>query len=171
MKDKLIVVAGGGGFIGGHLVAQLREQGCEQIRSVDVKPLDQWYQVFDDVDNIEADLKLRDECQDVCRGASEVYNLAADMGGMGFIENNKALCMLIVLINTHLLAGGARRQGRPLLLRVERLRLQRRQAEERRRRAAEGSGRLPGDAGGRLRLGEAVLRADVPALPRGLRPR
>ena len=103
MKDKLIVVAGGGGFIGGHLVARLREQGFEQIRSVDVKPLDEWYQVFDDVDNIEADLKLRDECQDACRGASEVYNLAADMGGMGFIENNKALCMLSVLINTHLL--------------------------------------------------------------------
>jgi GDP-D-mannose 3', 5'-epimerase len=103
MKDKLIVVAGGGGFIGGHLVGKLREMGCEQIRSVDVKPLDQWYQVFDDVDNIEADLKLRDECQDVCRGATEVYNLAADMGGMGFIENNKALCMLSVLINTHLL--------------------------------------------------------------------
>ena len=103
MKDKLIVVAGGGGFIGGHLVGKLREMGCEQIRSVDVKPLDQWYQVFDDVENVVADLKLRDECQDACRGASEVYNLAADMGGMGFIENNKALCMLSVLINTHLL--------------------------------------------------------------------
>jgi GDP-D-mannose 3',5'-epimerase len=103
MKDNVIVVAGGGGFIGGHLVARLRAMGHEQIRSVDVKPLDQWYQVFDDVDNIEADLKLRDECQDACRGASEVYNLAADMGGMGFIENNKALCMLSVLINTHLL--------------------------------------------------------------------
>ena len=81
----------------------LRDQGFERIRSVDVKPLDQWYQVFDDVENVEADLKLRDECQDACRGASEVYNLAADMGGMGFIENNKALCMLSVLINTHLL--------------------------------------------------------------------
>ena len=94
-----------------------------------MKPLDQWYQVFDDVENVEADLKLRDACQDACRGASEVYNLAADMGGMGFIENNKALCMLRVLINTHLLAGRARRQGRPLLLRFERLRLQRRQAD------------------------------------------
>ena len=64
MKDKLILVAGGGGFIGGHLVAQLREKGCERIRSVDVKPFDQWYQVFDDVENVEADLKLRDACQD-----------------------------------------------------------------------------------------------------------
>src|SRR5687768_17532502 len=103
MKDKLILVAGGGGFIGGHLVAHLRDQGFARIRSVDVKPLDQWYQVFDDVENVQADLKLREACQKACRGASEVYNLAADMGGMGFIENNKALCMLSVLINTHLL--------------------------------------------------------------------
>jgi nucleoside-diphosphate-sugar epimerase len=103
MSDKLILVAGGGGFIGGHLVAQLREQGFTQIRSVDVKPLDQWYQLFDDVENVQADLKLREACNRACRGVSEVYNLAADMGGMGFIENNKALCMLSVLINTHLL--------------------------------------------------------------------
>src|SRR5688572_32390299 len=103
MNDKLILVAGGGGFIGGHLVGFLRDQGFKRIRSVDVKPLDQWYQVFDDVENVQADLKLRDACQKACRGVSEVYNLAADMGGMGFIENNKALCMLSVLINTHLL--------------------------------------------------------------------
>jgi nucleoside-diphosphate-sugar epimerase len=103
MSDKLILVAGGGGFIGGHLVAQLREEGFTRIRSVDVKPLSQWYQVFDDVENVVADLKLREACQSACRGTSEVYNLAADMGGMGFIENNKALCMLSVLINTHLL--------------------------------------------------------------------
>jgi nucleoside-diphosphate-sugar epimerase len=103
MKDKLILVAGGGGFIGGHLVARFREQGYTRIRSVDVKPLDEWYQVFDDVENVQADLKLREACNQAVRGASEVYNLAADMGGMGFIENNKALCMLSVLINTHLL--------------------------------------------------------------------
>src|SRR5690349_1543031 len=103
MSDKLIVVAGGGGFIGGHLVAHFREQGFTRIRSIDVKPFDEWYQIFDDVENVQADLKLREACNKACRGASEVYNLAADMGGMGFIENNKALCMLSVLINTHLL--------------------------------------------------------------------
>src|SRR3954466_16422710 len=103
MSDKLILVAGGGGFIGGHLVARLRDQGFTRIRSVDVKPLEQWYQTFDDVENVVADLQLRDECQVACRGVSEVYNLACDMGGMGFIENNRALCMLSVLINTHLL--------------------------------------------------------------------
>lgn len=103
MKDRLILVAGGGGFIGGHLVARLRQLEGARIRSVDVKPFDQWYQVFDDVENIEADLKQRDACQEACRGATEVYNLAADGGGMGFMQNNKALCMLSVLIDTHLL--------------------------------------------------------------------
>jgi nucleoside-diphosphate-sugar epimerase len=103
MKNKLILVTGGGGFIGGHLVAHFRNQGYTNIRSVDAKPLDQWYQKFDDVENIVADLNLREACRMAAKGASEVYNLAANMGGMGFIENNKALCMLSVLINTHLL--------------------------------------------------------------------
>jgi len=99
----LIVVAGGGGFIGGYLVAELRKRGFSRIRSVDIKPIDEWYQVFDDVENLVMDLKRLDHCHTACRDAWEVYNLAADMGGMGFIENNKALCMLSVLINTHLL--------------------------------------------------------------------
>jgi nucleoside-diphosphate-sugar epimerase len=103
MPDGLVVVAGGGGFIGGHLVDSLRRQGYARIRSVDLKPLDDWYQTFRDVDNRQLDLRLRADCEQAVAGASEVYNLAADMGGMGFIENNKALCMLSVLINTHLL--------------------------------------------------------------------
>lgn len=103
MSQSFIVVAGGGGFIGGHLIARLREQGHRHIRSVDVKPVEEWYQSFPDVENVVLDLKERDACVAACRDAREVYNLAADMGGMGFIENNKALCMLSVLINTHLL--------------------------------------------------------------------
>jgi nucleoside-diphosphate-sugar epimerase len=101
--NDLILVAGGGGFIGGHLVARLLSQGRTNIRCVDLKPVHEWYQVSDEVENLVMDLKLRRNCDDACRGAKEVYNLAADMGGMGFIENNKALCMLSVLINTHLL--------------------------------------------------------------------
>ena len=103
MKNDLIVVAGGGGFIGGHLVADLLRRGFTKVRSVDIKPLDEWYQVFEQADNVVADLKEKEACIAACHGAHEVYNLAADMGGMGFIENNKALCMLSVLINTHLL--------------------------------------------------------------------
>jgi len=101
--NELIVVAGGGGFIGGHLVADLLRRGYRNIRSVDIKPVEEWYQAFPEVDNVVADLKEKRACIDACRGARQVYNLAADMGGMGFIENNKALCMLSVLINTHLL--------------------------------------------------------------------
>jgi GDP-D-mannose 3',5'-epimerase len=102
MARELTVVAGAGGFIGSHLVAALRDQGA-RVRAVDIKPLSEWFQVFDEVENVVADLKLRPECDRVCEGAADVYQLAADMGGMGFIEHHKALCMLSVLTNTHML--------------------------------------------------------------------
>jgi nucleoside-diphosphate-sugar epimerase len=102
MKKK-IVVCGGGGFIGGHLVADLLKQGQHEIRAVDIKPFDEWYQQFPEVENLQLDLQDKGACEQALRGAGIVYNLAADMGGMGFIENNRALCMLSVLINTHLL--------------------------------------------------------------------
>jgi GDP-D-mannose 3', 5'-epimerase len=105
-----VLVTGAGGFIGGHLVARLRQQGVEYIRGVDQKPLDQWQQRFDDVDNHSADLQELWACQSACQGIDTVYNLAADMGGMGFIENNKARCMLSVLISTHMLEA-ARQAG------------------------------------------------------------
>ena len=107
MADKhtsdLVVVTGAGGFIGGHLIADLRRQGYRRLRAVDIKPLDEWYQRFDDVENLSLDLSSIDACERACKDARLVYNLAADMGGMGFIELNKALCMLTVLINTHML--------------------------------------------------------------------
>jgi nucleoside-diphosphate-sugar epimerase len=106
MNDKLILVAGAGGFIGGHLVADLRRQGRQRIRAVDLKPFDQWYQRFPDVENLQLNLQDLGHCRRAVAGAGDVYDLAADMGGMGFIENNKALCMLSVLINTHLLMAG-----------------------------------------------------------------
>jgi GDP-D-mannose 3',5'-epimerase len=102
-NDSLISICGAGGFIGGHLVADLRKQGFQNLRAVDIKPLSEWYQLFDDVENLQLDLQDKSACSQAAAGASVVYNLAADMGGMGFIENNKALCMLSVLINTHLL--------------------------------------------------------------------
>jgi nucleoside-diphosphate-sugar epimerase len=103
MKEDLILVAGGGGFIGGHLVADLLRRGHTNIRAVDAKPFGEWYQVHDRAENVVANLSAKEACVAACRGVAQVYNLAADMGGMGFIENNKALCMLSVLINTHLL--------------------------------------------------------------------
>lgn len=103
MKNELVVVTGGGGFIGGALVADLRRQGYTKIRSVDIKPFAEWYQLFDDVENLSLDLNLKENCDVAARGAHQIFNLAANMGGMGFIERNKALCMLSVLINTHML--------------------------------------------------------------------
>ncbi|WP_312007940.1 NAD-dependent epimerase/dehydratase family protein [Nocardioides alcanivorans] len=102
MSDVDVLVAGGGGFIGGHLVADLLNQGLT-VRSVDVKPTDEWYQVHPDAENQVADLSLLDNALEHTAGAKQVYMLAADMGGMGFIENNKALCMLTVLTSTHML--------------------------------------------------------------------
>ena len=75
----------------------------KNVRAVDVKPLDEWFQVFADAENLQLDLREKSACEQAVQDAAIVYNLAADMGGMGFIENNKALCMLSVLINTHLL--------------------------------------------------------------------
>jgi len=103
LKDHKVAVCGAGGFIGGHIVGELLKSGVNVIRALDVKPLDEWYQVHPSVENVEADLKVAANCDLAVEGATAVFNLAADMGGMGFIETNRALCMLSVLINTHLL--------------------------------------------------------------------
>jgi GDP-D-mannose 3', 5'-epimerase len=108
--NDVVVVAGGGGFIGGHLIADLVGSGASRVRSIDIKPLDDWFQISPEVDNRILDLRDRGACREAVKDAKYVFNLAADMGGMGFIESNKALCMLSVLINTHLLLA-AREQG------------------------------------------------------------
>jgi GDP-D-mannose 3', 5'-epimerase len=98
---KKILVAGAGGFIGGHLVAALKKD--HHVRAVDIKPLGEWYQHSPGAEDRVLDLRIREACVSAIEGCDEVYNLAADMGGMGFIETHKAACMLSVLINTHLL--------------------------------------------------------------------
>jgi GDP-D-mannose 3',5'-epimerase len=102
-RDTLVLVTGAGGFIGGHLVASLLGDGYERVRAVDIKPFDAWYQLLPSAENLRLDLRRREACQQAARGARQIYNLAADMGGMGFIEANKSACMLSVLINTHML--------------------------------------------------------------------
>ena len=97
-----ILVAGAGGFIGGYLVKELLSAGHDVV-AVDVKALSEWYQIDDRADSRVQDLSLLKECISATNGVEQVFNLAADMGGMGFIENNKAACMLSVLVNTHLL--------------------------------------------------------------------
>jgi GDP-D-mannose 3',5'-epimerase len=110
LKGEKAVVCGAGGFIGGHLVQSLLAKGVEVVRAVDIKPLDEWYQVSKGVESLSLDLKDKASCLKTAEGASVVFQLAADMGGMGFIENNKALCMLSVLTNTHMLMA-ARDKG------------------------------------------------------------
>jgi GDP-D-mannose 3',5'-epimerase len=110
LKRKKAVICGAGGFIGGHLVQNLLENGVDVVRAVDIKPLDDWYQVSKDVENLSLDLKDKDSCLKAAEGVNVIFQLAADMGGMGFIENNKALCMLSVLTNTHMLMA-ARDKG------------------------------------------------------------
>ena len=109
MSQRKIVVAGGGGFIGGHLAGALLARG-HRVRCVDRKPRDEWHQIHEDAENVVADLQGLDACMAACDGMDDCYQLAADMGGMGFIEGNKALCMLSVLSNTHMMLA-AREHG------------------------------------------------------------
>lgn len=102
-KDDLIAITGGGGFIGGSLARYFRQKGFTRIRAVDKKPLDQWYQRIAGVENLSLDCSSEDVCHQVCEGAKEVYNLAADMGGMGFIERFRVECLRSILINTHMI--------------------------------------------------------------------
>jgi nucleoside-diphosphate-sugar epimerase len=96
------LICGAGGFIGGHLAKKLLHDGHEVICS-DIKPLEFWFQIFEENKNFSLDLKEYENCLKVSKGVDYVYNMACNMGGMGFIENNKAECMLSVLINTNLL--------------------------------------------------------------------
>src|SRR5512135_1597887 len=112
-KDDLIVIAGAGGFIAGSLTRYFHEQGFSNIRAIDKKPLPYWYQRTPGVESLCMDLSEKDACVEAVKGAVEVYNLAADMGGMGFIERFRVECLRSVLINTHLIdaawRAGARR--------------------------------------------------------------
>jgi GDP-D-mannose 3', 5'-epimerase len=102
-KHDLIVITGAGGFIGGNLARYFHEKGFAHIRAVDKKPLDQWYLRVPGVENLQLDCSAEETCKRVCDGAVEVYNLAADMGGMGFIERFRVECLRSVLINTHMI--------------------------------------------------------------------
>jgi nucleoside-diphosphate-sugar epimerase len=107
-KDDLIVIAGAGGFIAGALTRYFHDQGFTRIRAIDKKPLPEWYQRVPGVESLCMDLSDRDHCVKACEGAVEVYNLAADMGGMGFIERFRIECLRSILINTHMIEAAYR---------------------------------------------------------------
>ena len=107
-KDDRIVIAGAGGFIAGALTRYFHDQGFTNIRAIDKKPLPQWYQRVLGVETLTMDLSVWDNCVRACEGAVEVYNLAADMGGMGFIEKFRVECLRSVLINTHMIEAAYR---------------------------------------------------------------
>jgi nucleoside-diphosphate-sugar epimerase len=102
-KDDLIVITGAGGFIAGALTRYFHDKGFSRIRAVDKKPLPDWYQRVPGVESLSLDLSEKSNCIEACEGAVEVYNLAADMGGMGFIERFRVECLRSILINTHLI--------------------------------------------------------------------
>ncbi|WP_058185437.1 NAD-dependent epimerase/dehydratase family protein [Terracidiphilus gabretensis] len=110
IRGAHVLVCGAGGFIGGHLVNKLYADGAASVRAVDIKPIDEWYQKNSSADNRVLDLKKIEASHEAVEGIDGVFQLAADMGGMGFIEHNKALCMLSVLTNTHMLLA-AREAG------------------------------------------------------------
>src|SRR5215510_8376695 len=107
-KDDLIVITGGGGFIGGNLAKYLTDKGFTRIRAVDKKPLYEWYLKVPGVESVSLDVSHEENCHRACEGAVEVYNLAADMGGMGFIERFRVECLRSILINTHMIEAAYR---------------------------------------------------------------
>jgi len=107
-KDDQIVIAGAGGFIAGSLARYFHDQGFTRIRAIDKKPLPEWYQVTEGVESLCLDLSDDYNCRKACEGAVEVYNLAADMGGMGFIERFRIECLRSILINTHMIEAAYR---------------------------------------------------------------
>jgi nucleoside-diphosphate-sugar epimerase len=111
-KDDLIVITGAGGFIAGNLARYFRNKGFTRIRAVDKKPLCEWYLKVPGVENVCLDVSHEDNCHRVCEGAVEVYNLAADMGGMGFIERFRIECLRSILINTHMVEAAYRAGAR-----------------------------------------------------------
>jgi nucleoside-diphosphate-sugar epimerase len=111
-KDELIVITGAGGFIAGNLAKYFQKRGFTRIRAVDKKPLYEWYLRTPGVESLCLDVSNEDNCHRVCEGAVEVYNLAADMGGMGFIERFRVECLRSILINTHMVEAAYRAGAR-----------------------------------------------------------
>jgi GDP-D-mannose 3', 5'-epimerase len=160
--NSRVLITGAGGFIGGHLVGKLLKEG-HRVRAVDKKPQSQWYQRFAAAENLNMNLQEKGACIRAVNGCDWIYNMAADMGGMGFIELNKGLCMLTVLINTHMLMAARQSGATRFFFSLLRVYLRRLQAAANRQPCLKGGGRLSGRPGGRLWVGETFQRKNVSA--------
>ncbi len=157
-KDDLIVIAGAGGFIGGALTRYFREHGFTRIRAVDKKPLPEWYQRVPGVECLNLDCSREENCRRVCEGAVEVYNLAADMGGMGFIERFRVECLRSILVNTHMIEAAYRAGAQRYFFSSSACAYNTDLQKDPQVRALEGIRRLSGDGRTRLRLGKTDVR-------------
>ena len=128
-KNKMILVTGAGGFIGGAMVAELRRQGYRRIRAVDIKPLDEWYQVFDDVENLVLDLNLKENCERAAEGASRSLQLRREYGRHGLHREQQSPVHAVGADQYAHAAGRAEVRRQAVLLFLLGLRLQRRQAD------------------------------------------
>jgi GDP-D-mannose 3',5'-epimerase len=100
-----VLVTGAGGAIGGALTERLLKAG-HSVRAVDLKPLTEWWRAPKDAELLDRfDLRCERSCRIACENIDQVYLLAADMGGMGFIETNKAACMLTIQLSTNVLVA------------------------------------------------------------------
>ena len=169
-KNELVVVAGADGFIGGSLVADLRRQGYSRIRAVGAKPFERWYQHFSEVENVQLDLKDRQNRETAARGAYQIFMLAADMGGMGFIETHRVQCMLSVLISTHMLMAAQKYDVQKYFYSSSACVYNASKQKDFDCPGLKEEDAYPADGRRRLRLGKAFQRAHVPPLPRGFRP-
>ena len=163
-KDDLIVITGAGGFIAGNLALYFKRKGFTRIRAVDKKPLYEWYLKVPGVESLCLDVSDEENCKRVCEGAVEVYQLAADMGGMGF---HRAVPRRMPAQHPHQHPhdrGRLSRGGPQLFFFLVGLRLQHPAAAGPEGARAEGIRRLPGDGRARLRLGEADLGNVLPGI-------
>lgn len=165
-KADLIVVTGAGGFIGGNLVKYFHDKGFSRIRAVDKKPFREWYLQIPDAENVCLDCSNEEACKRACEGATEVYNLAADMGGMGFIERFRVECLRSILINTHMIEAAYWGGGAAVLLLLFSLCIQHSPSAGSERSCAQGIRRIPSDGREGLWLGKAYVRDVLPGVLR-----
>ena len=108
MQDKKVLITGAGGFIGHHLVKYLKKKGY-WVRGVDIKKPEFGQIAADDFQLL--DLRKSQNCVKACENIDEVYQLAADMGGIGYITTSHAAILRNnALINLHMLEA-ARKAG------------------------------------------------------------